>query len=30
MKKIKVLVIGTVLTASAFLPAVAEARASWS
>jgi hypothetical protein len=30
MKKIKVLAFGAALTASAFLPALAEARAQWT
>jgi hypothetical protein len=30
MMKIKLFVVGAALTASAFLPAIAEARASWT
>jgi hypothetical protein len=30
MNKIKIFLIGATLTASAFLPAVAEARATWT
>ena len=30
MKKFKIFAIGAALSASAFLPAMAEARASWS
>jgi hypothetical protein len=30
MMKIKILLVGAALTASAFLPAIAEARATWT
>jgi len=30
MKKIRILAIGAALTASAFIPAIAEARAQWT
>jgi hypothetical protein len=30
MMKIKILVIGAALTASAFIPAIAEAKATWT